>query len=75
MNRNYKLGDDLITKDDILEGISFEELISTVEANCEEVTPQTVEQTLKEILNYRLKDMNFLLQNNIQEIINLVNVS
>lgn len=75
MDRNWKLGDDLVAKDEILEGITFEELIETIQSNCEEITPLAVEQTLNEIVNFRMKEMMFLLERNVLEIIKMSEVS
>jgi len=71
MERNWKLGDDLSVKDNILDGITFDDLITAVQSNCPAITPWNVERQMDEILEKRLADMRFLLRNNIMAITRL----
>ena len=34
MDQNWKLGDDMVVSDNLLDGITFEDLILTVHCNC-----------------------------------------
>ena len=67
--RKWKLGEDVDRQDNLLDGISFDELILTVHCNCQEITPEGIEKELDKILEIRLQDMKYLLQNNLHEII------
>ena len=68
MEREWKLGVDLSTKDGLLDGLTFDDLILAVHCNCRTVTPAGVRKQLREILEGRLQDMNFLLENNMDAI-------
>lgn len=67
--RKWKLGEDVDRQDNLLDGISFDELILTAHCNCREITPEEVEKELDKILEIRLQDMKYLLKNNLHEII------
>ena len=69
MNREWKLGEDLWPEDNILDGLTFEELITTLRCNCRVVTRKTIGEQFKYILALRLEDAKFLLENNFDEII------
>lgn len=68
MERNWKLNDDLITSDSLLDGITFGDVILAVHCNCRHITPDAVRRTAKEILDGRMQDYRYLLENNIEEI-------
>ena len=68
-DRAWKLGDDLITSDNLLDGLTFDELILTVHHNCRIITPEAVRAELEEILAGRKQDMMFLLEQNMNTII------
>lgn len=68
MDRPWKLGNDLYPEDNILDGITFQELITTVHCNCRTVTPEAVMQEFETILAIRMEDARFLLRNNLSEI-------
>ena len=67
--RKWKLGEDIDRHDNLLDGISFDELILTAHCNCREITSEGVEKELDKILEIRLQDMKYHLQNNLQEIV------
>ena len=69
MERQRTLGEDLAVTDNILDPVTFEELITTVRCNCEEITVTAVRGTIMEILNLRLEDMRVLLENSMEAII------
>lgn len=68
MEREWKLGVDLSTQDSLLDGLTFDDLILAVHCNCRTVTPAGVRKQLKEILDSRVQDMNFLMENNMDAI-------
>lgn len=69
MEKAWRLGDDLNRTDSILDGVTFDDLILAVHHNCRQITPEAVKQEMKQILEQRLEDANYLVENNIQEIV------
>lgn len=67
--RAWKLGEDLVTSDNLLDGITFDELILTVHCNCKEITRGAVHRELAQIMAIHRQDMMHLLENNIEAII------
>ncbi len=68
-DKAWKLGEDLVTSDNLLDGLTFDELILTVHHNCRIITPEAVRAELEEILAGRKQDMMFLLEQNMNTII------
>lgn len=68
---SWKLGKDMIPSDTILDPVTFDDLILALKCNCEHITPDTVIIQATEILNQRLEDWKYLIENNIDEIIAL----
>ena len=69
MDRAWKLGDDLISSDNILDGFTFDDIILAVRCNCSAIDTKAVLQTACEIMEQRLEDYYFILNNNVKEII------
>lgn len=65
----WKLGKDLSGEDNILDGVTFYDLILAVHCNCDTINEESVRKTLKEILSQRMQDMTFLIGENMDEII------
>lgn len=63
--KEWRLGVDIDTHDSLLDGITFDDLILTVHCNCREINEQTVRLELRDILESRLEDMKFLIEKNI----------
>lgn len=68
---DWKLGKDMIPSDTILDHVTFDDLILALKCNCERITPDTVIIQATEIINQRLEDWKYLLENNMEEIIAL----
>lgn len=68
---SWKLGKDIISSDTILDPVTFDDLILALKCNCEHITPDAVIIQATEILNQRLEDWKYLIENNIDEIIAL----
>lgn len=68
MERSWTLGDDLITSDNLLDGVTFDDLILAVHCSSREVNRASVHAELSEILAGRKQDMMFLLENNMEAI-------
>lgn len=69
MEREWKLGDDLIVSDNLLDGVTFGDLILTVQCNCRDITQEAVRKELRGILDSRRQDMDYLLEKNMAAII------
>lgn len=68
MEREWLLGEDLDLEDNLLDPISFQDLVLQVHCNCRKITPMAVEKELRETLNSRLDDMQYLFEKNIDRI-------
>lgn len=68
MESNWLLGDDLATCDNLLDGITFEDIITQVHCNCRCITPDAVRKEVDDLLELRLADMRELLERNIDTI-------
>lgn len=66
--KEWKLGEDLVTSDSLLDGLTFDDLILAVHCNCRSITPEAVQAELKGMLESRKQDMMFLLENNMEAI-------
>lgn len=66
--RKWILGDDLAACDNLLDGITFEDVILAVHCNYRVISRETVTKQFFEILEQRLLDMNELLNRNIDKI-------
>ena len=69
--RSWKLGEDLRTDDNLLDPITFDDLILAVHCNCRHINEETVKRELSEFLKMRFDDMLELLKINIGEIVRL----
>lgn len=68
MERVWKLGKDMYPEDNLLDGLTFNDLILAVH-QCRTVSRAAVHATLNEIMAQRRQDMMFLLENNMDIII------
>lgn len=68
IERQWKLGDDLSVDSSLLDGFTFDDVILAVHCNCRSITPNEVRKTAKEIIDQRMQDFEFLLDNNMEEI-------
>ena len=66
-----KLGKDMLTSDTILDPITFDDLILALKCNYAYIGETAVRTQMKEILDQRLEDVKYLIENNIDEIIAL----
>lgn len=67
----WKLGKDMLTSDTILDPVTFDDLILALKCNCECITPGAVIVQATTIINQRLEDWKYLIENNMDEIIAL----
>lgn len=67
--KEWKLGVDLGTYDSLFDGFTFDDLILAAHCNCREITAEAVQREAREILDSRIEDYRFLLENNLDAII------
>lgn len=67
----WKLGKDMLTSDTILDPVTFDDLILALKCNYAYIDETAVRTQMKEILDQRLEDVKYLIENNIDEIIAL----
>ena len=68
MNRNYRIGEDLLKSDGLLDGFTFDDVIIALHTESK-VNEQSARRVLREILEIRLQDMYYLFENNLDIII------
>lgn len=68
MESKWRLGEDLITKDNLLDGITFDDVILALHTE-RVIDTASAKRVLKETLEIRLQDMKHLFLNNIDLII------
>lgn len=69
MEREWILGKDVSMNDSLLDGFTFEQVITALQCNYEEITPEDVARQVDEMLKEQQHDMDFLLQKNMDRII------
>ena len=67
----WKLGKDMIPSDAILDPVTFDDLILALKCNCKCITPGAVIAQATAIIQQRLEDWKYLIENNMDEIIAL----
>ena len=68
-NEKWVLGWDIMPDDNVLDGITFREIIDAIHAGCKEKTYRSMRDVVKDILEQRLEDMSFLLSKNADKIL------
>lgn len=68
LDREWLLGKDLVTSDNLLDGLTFDDLILAVRCNCRTIDRVAVQMELNRILATQRKDMMFLLEKNMDQI-------
>lgn len=71
--RRWKLGQGMCSDECILDPVSFDDLILALKCNCEYPGPAAVIEQAKEILEQRVEDYWYLINNNLDEILESVN--
>lgn len=68
-DREWLLGKDLVLSDNLLDGLTFDDLILAVRCNCRTIDRVAVQMELNRILATQRQDMMFLLEKNMNQII------
>jgi len=69
MERRYKLGVDLIDKDSLLDGFTFEDIIDVLRCNEPVIDEAVVRRVVNDMLKENTINMREILKNNVMEII------
>ena len=72
MDKQLKLGEDVHEQDNLLDNITFADVILAVRCNEKVVDEKAVRRVVKQILETAMQDFNFLLDNNMDVIIKAV---
>ena len=73
--KQYKLVEGMLPEDNILDSITFENIILAVKCDCKDITPDAVRREYKKFLEMRLEDAEEILSENLYEIIDAVKKS
>lgn len=68
MERGWRLGEDLSAEDNMLDGITFSEIITTVHCNCPKITPDAIRKEVLALAELRIDDLKYLLERNMDVI-------
>lgn len=66
--KKWVLGEDISVQDNILDPVTFQDLILAVHCNCQKITPDAVKKEMKQIVEMRIEDTMFLIEKNMQAI-------
>ena len=69
MDKPWKLGEDIHPNDTILDPITFDDLITALRCGERVINYSTVLKVARDILESRMEDFEYLLNNNADEII------
>jgi len=69
MERKYKLGVDLIDKDSLLDGFTFEDVIDVLRCNEPVINEAVVRRVVNDLLKENAVNMHEILNSNVMEII------
>ena len=68
-NPKYKLGEDMHINDAIFPEITFDEIITALHCNEQVIDRKAIRRVINEIMNARAQNFDYILNNNIAEII------
>ena len=69
IEKQWKLNEDMHKSDCIFDPIAFEDIILAAQCNERVLDEKAIKRVAREILESRLEDFEYLIQNNINEII------
>lgn len=68
-NPKYKLGEDMHINDAIFPEITFEEIITALHCSEQVIDRKAIQRVISTIMDIRAQDFDYILNNNIAEII------
>ena len=66
--RKWQLGEDLVSSDSLLDGLTFDDLILAVHCSGRDITPSVVYSELADMVKGRTQDMMFFVNQNMEAI-------
>ena len=69
MEKEWKLNKDLYSDDNLLDGITFDDIILMLDCNEKEININTAQKCFNELLALRLEDAKELVRINLNEIV------
>ena len=69
IERQWKLGEDLHLTDNILDPITFKDIITALHCNEQVIDRRAIQNVINEMMDIRMQDFDHLINNNINEII------
>ncbi len=66
----WKLGLGQTTSDSVMDGFTFDDLITAIQSNCKEITEDDVWEQAMSIIRGQMEDMKYLIETNMEQIIN-----
>lgn len=69
MERQWKLGEDMGRHDALFDAITFDEIILAVHCNAKVINKRAIQDAINTIMEIRMEDFDYILNNNIDEII------
>lgn len=73
IDSRWKLGQGMCSDENILDPVTFDDLILALKCNYDHPNEAAVLYQAREIIEQRLEDYNYLIENNIDEILAAVN--
>lgn len=67
--RKWTIDQDVSREDNLFDGFTFQDLITSLHCGCENITPEKVWETVRLILDIRWEDASFLIKKNMELII------
>lgn len=68
MEEKWRLGEGLSAEDNMLDSITFADVILAVHHNCREITPEAIRKEVFDFAEMRLDDMKYLMEKNLDVI-------
>ena len=69
IERQWKLGEDMHITDNILDPITFEDIILALHHNEQVIDRRAIQNVINEMMDIRMQDFDHIINNNINEII------
>lgn len=69
IEKQWKLNEDMHPQDCILDSVTFQQVIDALHCNERVINENAVWGVVREIMDSRLEDLQYLIENNINEII------
>ena len=67
--RQWKLGEDMHPNDNIFDPITFDDIILALHCNEKVLNRRAIQNVINDIMDSRMQDFDYLINNNINEII------